>query len=68
MFGDREETEDGYESQFAVNHLSHFLLSHLLLNKIKRAGTGDNHARIVNVSSCAQHNGAYIDFDDLQSK
>lgn len=45
---DHSLSEDGIESQFAVNHLSHFLLTSLLLSKILVAGEG---SRIVNVSS-----------------
>lgn len=60
-------TSDGFESQFQVNYLSHFLLSHLLLPKLKQTGSADQHARIVNVSSCAAHPGI-INFKDLQSK
>ncbi|RDL31496.1 Uncharacterized protein BP5553_09705 [Venustampulla echinocandica] len=41
-------SQDGYELQFATNHLSHFLLTNLLMPKILAAGPG---ARIVNVSS-----------------
>jgi NAD(P)-dependent dehydrogenase (short-subunit alcohol dehydrogenase family) len=41
-------TEDGTESQFATNHVGHFLLTNLLMGKILKAGRG---ARIVNVGS-----------------
>jgi NAD(P)-dependent dehydrogenase (short-subunit alcohol dehydrogenase family) len=54
-------TPDGLEMQFAVNHLSYFLLSHLLLDAITAAPQG----RIVNVSSLAHEQGI-LDFDDLQ--
>ena len=40
-------TEDGQETVFQVNHLSHFLLTNLLLDKMKAAKA----ARIINVSS-----------------
>lgn len=53
-------TEDGIESQFATNHLGHFLLTALLKDKILAATPG---ARIVNVSSSA-HQGGFIRFDD----
>jgi NAD(P)-dependent dehydrogenase (short-subunit alcohol dehydrogenase family) len=58
----REETVDGYEKTFAVNHLAPFLLTNLLLPRILE--TPD--ARIVNVASDA-HRFAYFDIEDLQS-
>lgn len=60
-------TEDGFESQFAINYLGHFLLTHLLLPQLKAAGTQDLNARIVNVSSCAHRTGR-INFDDINGK
>ena len=56
----RQVTVDGYERTFAINHLAPFLLTNLLLDKLK-AG---NAARVVTVSSMA-HRGATLDFDDL---
>ena len=56
-------TEDGFELQFGVNHLGHFLLTNLLLDRINRAPAG----RIVTVSSAVHAHGK-INFDDLQSK
>ncbi|KAG9345319.1 hypothetical protein JZ751_009865 [Albula glossodonta] len=53
-------TEDGYETQLAVNHLGHFLLTNLLLPKLKLSSP----SRVVNVSSIA-HRGGKIHFDDL---
>ncbi|MCP4426598.1 MAG: SDR family oxidoreductase [Chloroflexi bacterium] len=63
VFSSRTLTEDGLEYTFAFNHLGYFLLTNLLLDKLKANGA----ARIVNVSSEAQA-GATINFDDLQSE
>jgi len=49
-------TEDGFELQFGTNHLGHFALTNLLLDRV----TG----RVVSVASGAHRFGA-IDFDDL---
>ncbi|KAL6109891.1 uncharacterized protein ACO6RY_12934 [Pungitius sinensis] len=53
-------TEDGFETQLAVNHLGHFLLTNLLLPRLKTSAP----SRVVTVSSIA-HQGGRIDFDDL---
>ncbi|HEY6778412.1 MAG TPA: SDR family NAD(P)-dependent oxidoreductase [Thermoleophilaceae bacterium] len=53
---ERHDSADGYELTFAVNYLSHFLLTGLLLPRLREP------ARIVNVSSIGQER---IDFDDL---
>lgn len=58
----RQETVDGFETQFAVNHLAPFLLTNLLLDVLKSSAP----ARIVTVAS-DMHRGATINFDDLQS-
>jgi retinol dehydrogenase-14 len=59
----RHETVDGLEHTFAVNHLAPFLLTELLLDRLKASAP----ARIVTVSSGAQAMGR-IDFDDLQAE
>ena len=59
----REVTSDGLERQFEVNYLSGFLLTHLLLDLLKKSAP----SRIVNVSSSA-HLGGTIRFDDLQGE
>ena len=56
-------TADGIEATFAVNHLGHFLLTNLLLDRIKEAPS----ARIVNVSSMG-HSMGKIDFNNLNSE
>ncbi|KAL0111887.1 hypothetical protein PUN28_013236 [Cardiocondyla obscurior] len=55
-------TEDGYEEQWTVNYLSHFLLTSLLLPLLKVGGNPGECSRIVNVTSCA-HDISTIDFD-----
>lgn len=54
-------TEDGFEVHFGVNHLGHFLLTNLLLERLKEAPA----ARIVNVSARAYTFVKSIDFDNL---
>ena len=58
---DRRLSADGYESTFAVNHLAPFLLTNLLLDRLRESVP----ARIVNVSSGVHARGR-IDLDDLQ--
>jgi NAD(P)-dependent dehydrogenase (short-subunit alcohol dehydrogenase family) len=52
---------EGYEGQFATNHLGHFLLTNLLLENIKAA----NGARIINLASIAHKFTRALNFDDL---
>ncbi|HET7086409.1 MAG TPA: SDR family oxidoreductase [Rhizomicrobium sp.] len=61
LFNKRQETEDGLEMTFALNHMAYFVITNLLLGELK-AG-----ARIVTVASNA-HRGAQLDFGDLQSR
>jgi NAD(P)-dependent dehydrogenase (short-subunit alcohol dehydrogenase family) len=63
MFEERRESVDGIEMTFALNHLAYFLLTLLLLDRLKATGP----ARIVNVASDA-HRGRKLDFDDLQAR
>ena len=55
---DRQETEEGLERQFGINHLGHFLLTMSLLDLMGEGG------RIVNVASGAHKTGK-IHFDDI---
>ena len=56
----REVTSDGLEKTFATNYLSHFLLTHLLLDNLKAGAP----SRIINVAT--QTRGISVNFDDLQ--
>ncbi|GJP38707.1 hypothetical protein CLOM_g23125 [Closterium sp. NIES-68] len=64
-------TADGYENQFGTNHVGHFLLTNLLLPKLKETAQQEGtEARIVVVSSAA-HKMPYpggIRFDAINSK
>ena len=59
----RSVTADGFETTFQVDYLSHFLLTNLLLDELKRCAP----SRIVNVSSASHYDG-HLDLDDLQMK
>lgn len=56
-------TADGFEMHIGVNHLGHFLLTHLLLEKLKESAP----SRVVNVSSLAHALGR-IHFHNLQGE
>ncbi|KYQ48094.1 Dehydrogenase/reductase SDR family member on chromosome X [Trachymyrmex zeteki] len=62
----RKKTEDGYEKQWMVNYLSHFLLTSLLLPVLKTGGRPEECSRIVNVTSCA-HDVGTINFDYINN-
>jgi retinol dehydrogenase-14 len=59
----RHITADGYEGTFALNHLAPFLLTNVLLDRLRLGAP----ARVVTVASGA-HTMGRIDFDDLQGK
>lgn len=63
MIPPREETAEGFESQFGVNHLGHFALTGLLLPRLLATPS----SRIVTVSSGA-HKFGKIDFDDVHAR
>jgi len=55
-------TQDGFEMTFGINHLGHFLLTQLLLEKLQSSG----HSRVITVSSRAHKRAAEIDWDALR--
>jgi NAD(P)-dependent dehydrogenase (short-subunit alcohol dehydrogenase family) len=61
LFNKRQETADGLEMTFAVNHMAYFVITNLVLPALKPS------ARIVTTASNA-HRGTRLDFDDLQSR
>jgi NAD(P)-dependent dehydrogenase (short-subunit alcohol dehydrogenase family) len=62
LFATRQVTEDGLECTFALNHMAYFVLTEGLRERLLASGP----ARIINTASAA-HQGATLDFDDLQS-
>ena len=63
VLSDRRLSADGLEATFAINHLGPFLLTELLLDRIRSSAP----ARIVNVASTAHKGARQLDFDDLQA-
>ncbi|KAJ9653523.1 hypothetical protein H2198_007305 [Neophaeococcomyces mojaviensis] len=61
----RELTQDGYESQFGVNHLAHFLLFQRLKDTLLSSATAEFPSRVICVSSSG-HRRSGVHFDDLQ--
>jgi retinol dehydrogenase 12 len=64
-------TKDGFETQFGVNHIGHFLLTLELFPILESTGTIEQPARVVNLSSIANYWVAPkigIDFDDIHAK
>lgn len=63
-YSERRTTADGYEAMFAINHLAPFLLTNLLLDKLKSSGS----ARIVGTSSGAYGFLKALNIEDLQAE
>ncbi len=61
--GRRKLTRDGFEYTFGVNHLAHFVLTNLLLEKLRSSAP----SRVVVTSSLAHATG-HIDFDNLMAE
>jgi len=65
--GQRGKTVEGFELHFGVNHLGHFALTMLLLDRLKASGSGAGQgARVVTVSSDAHYGAPGIDFDAVR--
>ncbi len=62
VFGTRQVTEDGLERTFALNHMSYFVLTALLRERLRAAAP----ARVVNTAS-GRHRKGNLDFADLQA-
>jgi len=63
VFLSRQTSVDGLEMTFATNHMAYFVVTNILLDRLK-ATPG---ARIVSTASDA-HKSGKLDFDDLQSE
>jgi NAD(P)-dependent dehydrogenase (short-subunit alcohol dehydrogenase family) len=63
IFGQRRLSVDGLELTFALNHLAYFLLTNLLLDRLRASAP----ARVINVTSGAHHMGR-LDWDNLQGE
>lgn len=61
MYPAETHTNDGLETQFAVNHLGHFVLTQLLIDVMRSTGS----VRVVNVSSVGHRMAKPINFDKL---
>jgi len=62
LAGQRGRTKDGFELAFGVNHLGHFLLTELLLDRLIASAP----SRVVNVSSRSHYSAKSIDWEALQ--
>lgn len=60
--GQKGRTAEGFELHFGVNHLGHFLLTTLLLDRLKASAP----ARIVHVASGSHYKAAGIDWEAVQ--
>jgi NAD(P)-dependent dehydrogenase (short-subunit alcohol dehydrogenase family) len=63
MFTSRHETAEGLELTFALNHMAYFVVTNILLDRLRAAAP----SRIVSTASGA-HRGQRLDFADLQAR
>ena len=66
VFADYQESVDGYEMTFALNHVSYYILTHLLLDLLIQTSQEQGEARVINVSSSA-HRNATLRLDNLRA-
>jgi len=64
-WSERQETAQGFEYTFGVNHLGHFYLTNLLLDRLQTAAAP---SRVVSVTSMGHHFARGMQFGDLQSE
>ena len=65
--GAQGKTAQGFEMHFGVNHLGHFLLTALLLPRLREtAATTGRSARVVNLSSDSHYSAKGVDFEHLR--
>lgn len=64
----RQENEDGIEMHFATCHLGHFLLTNLLLDRLKTTAEQHSEARILFISSEGHKACKGLDFDDMNNQ
>ena len=57
-------SDDGFERQFAINHLGHFLLTNLLLDKLTN---GEEPGRVINVT-CPGYKAGTLDLEDVEKE
>ena len=63
MMQERSLTQDGFETVFTANHLSHFLLTNLLLPELEKSN-----GRVVNLTSALHKNAKRFIFEDVMSE
>jgi NAD(P)-dependent dehydrogenase (short-subunit alcohol dehydrogenase family) len=67
LFSRRAQTKDGFEATFQVNHLAPFLLTELLLPRLRETAAGGHPVRVVSTGSVANRWGR-LRLDDLDSR
>ncbi len=68
LFTARQQSVDGIEMTFALDHLIYFLLTNLLLDTLKASAQAHSCARIINVGASAHQFARRVNFDDLQGQ